>query len=96
MLGDNTQAGQWAREKMITNGNRFIERQYFKVAEAVDRGDVEPRWIPTDLNLADVLTKPVSRQVMEKIGPMLNGKKPLPDMPPKANALKSRTPKLQG
>ena len=52
---------------------RFIERQYFKVAEAVDRGDVEPRWIPTDLNLADVLTKPVSRQVMEKIGPMLNG-----------------------
>ena len=29
-LGDNVQAGRWAREDMITVGNRFIERMYFK------------------------------------------------------------------
>eukprot|EP01043_Picozoa_sp_COSAG02_P008231 COSAG02_NODE_260_length_26771_cov_3110.350817_2_plen_138_part_00 len=28
--GDNKQAGKWGREDMITGGNRFIERQYFK------------------------------------------------------------------
>ena len=26
LLGDNTRAGRWAREDMVTNGNRFIER----------------------------------------------------------------------
>ena len=31
LLGDNQQAGKWSREDMVTSGNRFIERQYYKV-----------------------------------------------------------------
>ena len=30
LLGDNQQAGKWSREDMVTSGNRFIERQYYK------------------------------------------------------------------
>ena len=41
-------------EDMITSGNRFIERMYFKVREGVENGDVEARYINTKLNVADV------------------------------------------
>ena len=35
MLGDNAQADRWAREAMITNGNRHIEWDFHKIKEAV-------------------------------------------------------------
>ena len=59
LRGDNKQAGRWGRENMITNGNRFIERMYMKVREAVRNGDILPVWIETALNISDVLTKAV-------------------------------------
>eukprot|EP01043_Picozoa_sp_COSAG02_P055324 COSAG02_NODE_6399_length_3599_cov_3.590857_6_plen_76_part_00 len=62
MLGDNVAAGRWAMEDMITSGNRFIERMYFKVREGVRAGDVEARYINTKLNVSDVLTKGVCRE----------------------------------
>ena len=57
LLGDNVAAGRWAMEDMITSGNRFIERMYFKVREGVQAGDVEARYINTKLNVSDILTK---------------------------------------
>ena len=35
MLGDNKQACRWSRTEMVTNGNKFIERQYHKVREFI-------------------------------------------------------------
>ena len=73
LLGDNKQAGRWAREDMITNGNRFIERMYFKVREGVQAGHIEPRYINTKLNPSDLFTKDVPREVIEALAGMFNG-----------------------
>ena len=57
MLGDNKQACQWSRIEMVTNSNRFIERQYHKVREFILAGDLETRYINTKLNVSDVFTE---------------------------------------
>jgi hypothetical protein len=41
--------------------------------EAVEMGFVDIRWIQTKLNIADLFTKPVSRQVLEALVPLLTG-----------------------
>ena len=87
LLGDNKQAGRWAREDMITNGNRFIERMYFKVREGVKAGAVEPRYINTKLNPSDLLTKDVSREVIEALAGMFSGQLPWPETPESETAL---------
>ena len=55
--GDNLQANRWASSDLITTGNKFIERGYFKVKEWVEAGHLEPRHVPGKENPADLLTK---------------------------------------
>ena len=81
MLGDNKQAGRWSRYDMITNGNRFIERMYHEVKEGIEASDIETRYIDTKLNVSDVFTKDVSKEVVRTLGPMLCGQTPWPEMP---------------
>ena len=83
MLGDNKQANKWAREDMVTSGNRFIERQYYKVRDWVRRGKIETRYINTKENCADMMTKAVSVEVAgnDGVGDMLSGRKSFPDIP---------------
>ena len=81
VLGDNEQAGRCSREDMITAGNRFIERQYFKTKEGIEKGEIETLWVSGKLNCSDVMTKAVSREVTETLGAMLAGRKDFPDMP---------------
>ena len=90
LLGDNVTAGRWAMEDMITSGNRFIERMYFKVREGVENGDVEARYINTKLNVADVLTKGAAREVIVKLQAMICGKTSWPDTPDAEGALKAQ------
>ena len=90
MLGDNKQAGRWARTEMITNGNRFIERQYHKVREFILQGHLEARYINTKLNVSDVFTKDVSREVIETLGPMLTGRAPWPPTPSAEDAMREQ------
>ena len=90
MLGDNKQACRWSRTEMVTNGNRFIERQYHKVREFILAGDLETRYINTKLNVSDVFTKDVSREVIEALGPMLTGRAPWPDTPAAEDAMKEQ------
>ena len=73
MLGDNAQADRWAREAMITNGNRHIERDFHKIKEAVEQNHIEPRKIKGEDNTSDMFTKPVSKEVTEKLIGMLRG-----------------------
>jgi hypothetical protein len=42
MVGDNSQATPWAHEHIITDGNRFIEHDFFKLRDFVNRGYVNP------------------------------------------------------
>ena len=90
LLGDNKQAGRWSRDDMITNGNRFIERMYFKVRAGVLAGDVETRYINTKQNPSDLFTKDVPREVVEVLGPMLTGEAAWPDTPESEDALKAQ------
>jgi hypothetical protein len=77
-------------EDMITSGNRFIERMYFKVREGVQAGDVEARYINTKLNVSDILTKGAPREVIALLHGMICGKVPWPDTPDAEGALRAQ------
>jgi hypothetical protein len=94
MLGDNKQAGRWSRTDMQTNGNRFIERQYYKVNEFIENGHLETRYINTKLNPSDMFTKDVSKEVVDKLAPMMTGLSPWPDTPSAEDSLKEQVAHL--
>ena len=50
---DNKQALGWSTEQMVTNGNRFIERDYHKVKEWVEMGHLDPRHVKGTDNPSD-------------------------------------------
>jgi hypothetical protein len=87
LLGDNRQADKWGQEDIITDGNRFIGREYMKVRDWVRDGQIEPRWIGTKSNLSDIFTKDVPAQILEELGPMVCGMMPEPPLPPPTYAL---------
>ena len=66
---------------MITNGNRHIERDFHKIKEAVEQNHIEPRKIKGEDNTSDMFTKPVSKEVTEKLIGMLRGADGLPGIP---------------
>ena len=39
---------------MVTSGNRFIERQYYKVRDWIRTGVLESRYVNTRVNCADI------------------------------------------
>ena len=88
--GDNLQANRWASSDLITTGNKFIERDYFKVKEWIEAGYLEPRHVPGKENPADLLTKIVDVPTQQHLGPWLSGKKMLNEPGP---ALKDMRPK---
>ena len=88
LLGDNKQAGKWGREDMITNGNRFIERQYYKVRDWIRKGELDSRWINTKLNCSDIMTKAVSTETADTMGSMLSGMTEFPETPESEDAIR--------
>ena len=58
---------------MVTNGNRFIERDYHKVKEWVQMGHIEPRHVPGVDNPADLFTKSVVKKTIDDLLPYLYG-----------------------
>ena len=82
VLGDNDQATRLGLEDMVTTGNKMIRNNYHFVKECVELGDIDIRRVPTELNPADPLTKPLSRQHCERLLPVLTGTgNHLPDLP---------------
>jgi hypothetical protein len=77
MFGDNRNATDWAVEKMITDGNRHIDICYMKIRERVRRGDILPVWIHGKNNPSDILTKPVEKDVIDRLLSQLNGLEPI-------------------
>ena len=74
MEGDNLQAGKWASSDMMTNGNKFIERDYHKVKEWVVAGYIEPRHVSGKRYPSNLLTKPVDAATQNRLGGMLSGR----------------------
>ena len=73
VLGDNTQANRLCREHFITPGNQYIALSYHYNKEQVDLGIVTIKWLASAANIADLCTKAVSRQVLEKLLGALTG-----------------------
>ena len=88
MAGDNDTATQLSYDLMVSTGNRFYMQEYHHVKEAVRRGIIRPCRIDTSLNLADPMTKVVSKQTLEALGPIMRGYSgngvPIPEPPPAA------------
>ena len=72
-LGDNDQCTRLSQEDIVTSGNRMIRNNYHFVKECVEEGDIETRRVDTLDNLADPLTKALSRQYCERLLPWLTG-----------------------
>ena len=65
---------------------KFIRRDYHYVKEAVTDGIICPRRVDTLSNIADIFTKPLSRQYIDRLRPVLTGYAPIAtllDVPPK-------------
>ena len=76
LLGDNTQANRLCKEHFVSTGNQYIYLPYHFNKEAVELGIVDVRWLHTKLNAADLLTKPVPRQVLQALIGGLTGYSP--------------------
>ena len=73
VFGDNTQANRLCREHFVSTGNQYIYTAYHLNKEAVHLGIVDIRWLSTKINIADLFTKPVSRQVFINLVDQLTG-----------------------
>ena len=67
---------------MISDGNRYIERDFHRIVDAVKRGDIEPRHVGTKLNLSDIFTKSVTKDVITALYDVMRGVGEFPPMPP--------------
>ncbi len=55
-----------ASHKFVTPGNQYIDTAFhYVIKEKTQDGTADPRWIPGFLNISDLGTKAVSRQVFE-------------------------------
>ena len=73
VFGDNTQANRMCLEHFVSPGNQYIYQTYHFNKEAVTLGFVSIRWLQTKMNVADLFTKPVSRQVLDTLVSKLTG-----------------------
>ena len=75
IFADNKTANQWCSEEKISGGNMWILQAYHYVKEMGILGEnlVEIHYVPTKLNLADLYTKAVPREVFEFLAPYLCG-----------------------
>ena len=81
-LGDNDQATRLSHEDIVTSGNRMIRNNYHFVKECVEEGDIDTRRVDTLENIADPMTKALSRQYCERLLPVLTGNGDgLPELP---------------
>ena len=73
---DNQSCVKMSMNPVQHDRTKHVEMKYHYVQEMVQRCAVEPRYIPTDEHIADVLTKPLGRRkfvyFQDKIGVMEN------------------------
>jgi len=72
-FGDNRAANLLCEEDIVSCGNQFMQVPYHYNKEIVESGAVTVRYISTADNLADLLTKSVSRQVIDRLLPRVLG-----------------------
>ena len=56
--------------------SRHLRRRYDFIRQAIDNQAIVLKWVPTKLNCADILTKPLSRELFERHAQNLMGRMP--------------------
>jgi hypothetical protein len=65
ILGDNEGALSLAKNPLFHSRTKHIDTRYHFVREKVQEGLVEMGWVPTKMNIADGMTKPLSGQAFQ-------------------------------
>ena len=78
LMGDNIASNQLVAKDFITTRNQYIYLVYHYVKEVHAMGwiNYKPYYIPSEFNLADLLTKPVPREVICKLYDQFTGYRP--------------------
>ena len=74
LYGDNDTATSNAKECRITPKNRHMKLKYFTVKEIIEDGHGRVERVPTEYNIADILSKPTNGAVQRSIGMALMGR----------------------
>ncbi|CAB3996098.1 Retrovirus-related Pol poly from transposon TNT 1-94 [Paramuricea clavata] len=72
--GDNQGAINLAKNPMYHKRSKHIDVKYHFIRSEVRIGSIVLAYIPTDENVADIFTKPVSKVKLDKFGPFISGK----------------------
>ena len=64
---DNQGAIALAKNYISNSRTKHIERRHLKIRELVEEFKVRPEFIPTEENVADIMTKPLGRRRFEKL-----------------------------
>ena len=72
---DNMGAVELSKHHKACQRSRHVQRRYFKIRELVAEGEIEVRWIDTNENVADLLSKgTIDASKYEKLkGKLMNG-----------------------
>ena len=68
---DNQGAVALAKNYISNSRTKHIERRHLKIRELVEEMMVLPEFVPTDENVADIMTKPLGRAKFEKFRKIL-------------------------
>ena len=72
--GDNQGALSLVKNNIVHNLSKHIDIRYHYIRESYHSGRIDVLYVPSELNVADVLTKPVSRQKLDWFKIFLFGK----------------------
>jgi transposase InsO family protein len=67
LLCDNNSTVTLAKDPIASDRTKHIEVRHRKVQELVETKEVEVKWIPTEEQAADILTKPLARPTFMKL-----------------------------
>jgi hypothetical protein len=73
IFGDNTACLAIAKDPVMHSRQKHFDLKLHFVREAISRKELDLHYIDTELNVADLLTKPSSREMFKKCGPALRG-----------------------
>jgi hypothetical protein len=65
LLCDNNSTVTLAKDSISSDRTKHIEVRHRKVQELVEAKEIEVKWIPTEDQAADILTKPLPRPAFE-------------------------------